>query len=328
MTDTAPEQAIRGPRGAISPRHFDEFGRWYAARFRRQRGRNPSARTIEAKLQKLSTTSNYVELSRGTAIPQDGVQILHGILGDRGAIEDLIDRLLVRQTSGSVRQLVYALADYSQYLTATGVLDRVLVHNSDAPPSNPPPPITIYTEREMETFVSAARGVNLRWWALVATLADTGRRIGEMLSWQWAWFDLNAKPPYVNMPTTKNGEAQYVPLTRRLVEEVFTPEHCVTLRSEVRPPRWQFSRDPQVFVFPWQYSTTIKRFHRFCDTLGISDRGFHNFRHTVVTRRLAAGMPPQAVAALAGHKSVQTTLSRYNHVTALDVWKFVEPEAV
>lgn len=316
---------VRGARGAISPRHFEDFGRWYTTRFVRQRGRRPSARTIEAKLQKLSTTCNYLERSQRTSVPQDGVTILHGILGDRDKVEHLIDRLLTRQTSGAVRQTVYALADYSQWLVVEGVLERALVHNGDAPPMNPPPPITVYTDKEMETFVSAARGVNLRWWALIATLADTGRRVGELLEWQWAWFNMTAKPPHVQMPSSKNGEQQYVPLTRRLADEVFTPENRLRLQAEAPPPRWRYTRDPQVFVFPWHYTSAIKRFHRFCDTLGIDDRGFHNFRHSVITARLAAGMPPQAVQALAGHKSLQTTMSRYAHATALDYWKFVEP---
>lgn len=325
MHEAVADIPVRGSRGAISPRQFDEFGRWYASRRRRETGRLPSPRTIEAKQQKLSTLCNYLEKSGGTGRSSDGLTRLHRILGDREAINDLIDRLMARMTSGAVRQAVYAVSDYSTWLVSQGVLERTLVHSDDAPPMNPPPPITIYTEEQMDLFVNAARGVNFRWFALMAMLADTGRRIGELLQLQWAWFNLTATPAHIALPTTKNGEQQYVPLSRRLREQVFTDEGIHRLKTEAPPPRWRYSRSPEEYVFPWHYTSAIKRFHRYCDTLGLPDRGFHNFRHTVVTNRLAAGMPPQAVQALAGHRSLQTTMQRYGHATALDYWRFVEP---
>src|SRR3546814_10893167 len=83
----------------------------------------------------------------------------------------------------------------------------------------------------MEAFVSAARGVDLRWWAFITYLVDTGRRVGETLSLRWTYFRLDSEPPYVELPDTKNGDHQYVPLSHRLSEVVFTPEHIEKMKQ-------------------------------------------------------------------------------------------------
>jgi integrase len=68
------------------------------------------------------------------------------------------------------------------------------------------------------------------------------------------------------------------------------------------------------------------RFSRFAERAGLPDRGFHCFRHTVITERLARGVPLQAVSRLAGHSSVAVTDSRYNHADALAYSKYIERE--
>ena len=129
--------------------------------------------------------------------------------------------------------------------------------------------------------------------------------------------------PYFELPKSKNGDAQYVPLTRRLAGAVFTPENITKLKAEQNG----FLRSPQEFVFPWRYSTVYGMFGRFCDKTGLPNRGFHNFRHTVITERIARGVPIQAVATLAGHRSPAITMARYSHATALDYSRFLERPA-
>lgn len=42
----------------IRPSDFEEFGRWYAARYRRKKGRAPAKRTIDRKLTALAAIVN------------------------------------------------------------------------------------------------------------------------------------------------------------------------------------------------------------------------------------------------------------------------------
>jgi integrase len=187
------------------------------------------------------------------------------------------------------------------------------------------PSISVYSPEEMEAFVSASRGVDPRWHAFMTYLVDTGRRVGETLSLRWAYFRLDAEPPYVELPTTKVGEQQYVPLTSRLATEVFSPANISRIKeTKMRKGSAPCVGDPGLQPFPWSYGVARARFARFCERAGLPDKGFHCFRHTVITERLARGVPIQAVAALAGHKNVSTTDQRYNHTNALAYAGFVE----
>lgn len=135
---------------------------------------------------------------------------------------------------------------------------------------------------------------------------------------EWEWFRLSETPPYVELPRTKNGKAQYVPLPRRLREEVFTPENIIAMKREaIGDQGGVFGRSTEQHPFPWHYSTVFNRFRRYCNMVGVEHRGLHAIRHTVITRRLGAGVPIQAVSALAGHANPLITLKRYDHATSL-----------
>ena len=221
---------------------------------------------------------------------------------------------------------MYSLRAFGDYAKARGLATHVALSRSDVPPVAPPTAITVYSKDELERFVGAALGVDIRWWAFLVFLVDTGRRVGEALSLEWDWFRMHDSPAYVELPTTKTHQPQYVPLTRRLRTDVFTEEVILRLTSEVRHGRRQFARSPLVHPFPWTYSSCYKRFAAFCERTGLPNRGFHNFRHTVITARLASGMPLQAVSALAGHSSVAVTDRRYNHTTALSYAHLIDGE--
>ena len=152
-------------------------------------------------------------------------------------------------------------------------------------------------------LLSAAKGRGLRWWAFLCTVADTGRRASEVLGLKWEW--LNLDEGYFHMPTSKNGKQQFVPLSRRLREQVFTEENIHRLKHDVVDTR--FTKSPFEYPFLWSYSAAHGRFDRYCAMVGVQNRGFHNFRHTLATNLLAGGAPIQAVAALLGHSSVSTT---------------------
>jgi integrase len=59
----------------------------------------------------------------------------------------------------------------------------------------------------------------------------------------------------------------------------------------------------------------LKRYVRpACVKLGIRFSGFHDCRHSAVTRLLNIGTSPQTVARIAGHSDVRVTLNTYAHV--------------
>lgn len=246
------------------------------------------------------------------------------LLQDRQAVENLLDGLAVRMSPGAMLTAFYALKDFAGYAQAQGWCVAPALLDSDRPGRNPDKPIVVYTEDEVDRIVDGARGVSLRWYCLLATLADTGRRVGETLALRWEWLRLDSDPPHWHMPTSKNGKQQYVPLGSRLVNDVYTEGNIKELMAEERVgAQRQFSRSVDEYPFPWTYTCVHRMFRRHCARIGVEPRGFHNLRHTKATELLARGVPLQAVSALLGHASVATTDRVYNHANALSYARYL-----
>lgn len=298
---------------------FSQFRDWYSARQQRRTGRPASTKTTDTRVAHVRAVSRLFgcvdHVDTGT------------LLQSREGVEQVVERLSARMTSGAVRSYLYSLLSYGEWAKSAGIIQFVALDKRDIPSPNPRSKITVYSRQEIETLITAARGRDLRWWAFVTTMADTGRRVGEVLGMEWDLFRLHHEPAYIELPMTKNGRPNLVPLTNRLTGEVFTDKHIQLLMTEQRNGRRQFNRSPEVYPFPWTYSSVMKRFRHFCETVGLPYRGWHNLRHSLITRRLANGVPLQAVSALAGHSSVSVTDRYYSHVTALSFVRYVEDDA-
>jgi integrase len=302
----------------ITAEDFTAFGHWYSERHRRSKGRPLADATLKTRLGHVVTLGRMFGYYSPTVLCADGQR--------RETVDRWLDALAARMTPGALRSYVYTLIALGDWAQAKGYASSWAVMRSDIPAPNPLPAITVYSRDEMENIISAARGDSLRWWALVTFIADTGRRIGETLSLRWDWFRLHDQPAYVELPHNKSGRPEYVPLTRRLRDEVFTTQHIEKLAQEQRNGRRRFERDPLIFPFPWKPNSAMKKLSWFCEASGFEYRGWHAFRHSVITERLAAGVPVHAVAKLAGHSSTAVTERRYDHTTALSVARYVEPD--
>jgi integrase len=309
---------VTPPNGRLGYRDLDAFGEWYTSHRLRTTGRPASPNTLRTKQVHIANACNRAGVSEPRA--------LLDVLNDRHKVEALLADFASTMTTGAMRPVVFALLDFLDFGAATGRTSTTpALLRSDVPPRNPKPAISVYSAQEMEDFVTASRGVDVRWWAFITYLVDTGRRVGETLTLRWDHFRLGESPPYVELPVTKSGDPQYVPLTSRLVHEVFTEPHIQQMKQ--RP--LQRSKSPHVGdhklqPFPWSYNVARARFVRFCQRSGLPYKGFHCFRHTVITERLARGVPLQAVSKLAGHASVATTANRYDHTTSLTYARYIE----
>lgn len=295
----------------------EEFVRWYAHKRYRKTGRQPSNHTIQCKRAHVLTAA---QLTGASDLSELGT-----LLASRGDLELLLDRLSVRMTSGTMRNAVYALRDFGNFAVAKGWITSHAFQETDIPPKNPMKPITVHSTEEMEVFVNAARGKGLRWWLLCMFIVDSSRRIGEALNLRWDQLRLTADGGYFELPVNKAGEPQYIPLSRRMLA-VLTPENIAALKAETKGQfGGRFGKSPEIYLFPWHYSTAMGRLQRFSASIGITYRGWHNYRHSVITDRLERGIPIQAVSVLAGHTNIATTMNRYAHVTSLSYWKLIEP---
>jgi len=128
-----------------------------------------------------------------------------------------------------------------------------------------------------------------REWGLVVVAADTGLRIGELVSLKWR----SVRPESVTVEKSKNGSARTVPLTKRSREVI------------MGIPR--DGEGPFAGMNPHEAS---RRFKAAAAAAGIVDDGvvFHSLRHTCASRLVQAGVDLMRVKTWMGHKAVATTL--------------------
>ncbi len=290
---------------------MDDFINWHQARVLRRTGHPLAASTLRSTRTRLRSALR----AGGT----QEVRVLADICQNRDKAEALLDRLALTNSPGSLRLIYEALKPLHQYALAQGWVTGEFA--LDPPAKNPQRPIVVYRADEVEALVTAARGKSLRWWAFMATMAHTGRRVGEVLSLRWEWLSLDSEVPHFNLPHTKNKRQAYVPLDKFLIADVFTDDNVERLQGE---GLGRFKREPSEFPFPWSYNCAEKMFRRHCDLVGVDHRGFHRLRHTKATEMLARGVPIQAVSGLLGHASVQTTDRLYHHATSLDYARYLD----
>lgn len=293
---------------------FAEYLAWYSEHLKRTRGALPAPSTLEAKKYRLESCARTLGV--------DTAQSLCILLERREDVVRLVDRLHARLHPGTVTATLVCLRSLADYGKAMGWVQGHAFLPGDAPSRIPQKPITVYTEQELDILLLIARArSSLHFWAFLETLVETGRRVSEVNGLRWEDMRLTATPPHFDLPHTKNARQQYVPLTRRLREDVFTPE---TIDRMKKSPNPLWGKDSGDYLFPWLYAAGQEQLRRVCDKAGVTYRGFHVFRHTKATRMLARGVPIQAVAALLGHSSVQTTDRIYNHATALTYTNYID----
>jgi integrase len=137
---------------------------------------------------------------------------------------------------------------------------------------------------------------NVEMLPLVKLALQTAMRRGELLALEWEHVDLPAQTAY--LPSSKNGEARYVPLSCA----------AVALLDSIPVPHNQ-----RVFgIAPQTVAAAFKRAAARAHIVGFR---FHDLRHTA-TSRMADKLPNVIeLAAVTGHRSLQM-LKRYYHPNA------------
>jgi integrase/recombinase XerC len=295
---------------------LEDFLGWLTTQRVREFGAPPATNTLVSYRMRMRGVIRTGELA-------DSME-LATTLSSRASWCALLDRLYARQAPVTVKGSVMTVRRFGEFAVARGLIDSHAVERKDGPKSVPGKPVVIYREDEVAKLLlyAKARG-NLRLWMLLTTLAETGRRVGEMLNLTFDDLKLDADPPHIDLPRTKTRQC-YVPLNRVLREEVWTEAHLATLKDEKREGRRRFHKDPAVYPFPSDYKTIQYHLHGLCEAAEIPYRAFHVLRHTRATVLIGRGVPIAAVSSLLGHGNVATTDRIYSHVNALDFTRYID----
>jgi integrase len=292
---------------------FEDFIIWQSGRQTRATGGPLAASTAGSKRRRLNALRRTLEAS--------DERHMATLLSDRGVVVSLLDRLYLTHAPATVKLEVKLLRQFSEWAQAVGLATDCALVSSDAPKGTRQKPIVMYEKANAELLLASARVRDLRYWAFLTTVADTGRRVGEVLGLRWDCLHLDAEPPYFDLPNTKNQRQAFVPLTKRLVRDVFTDEHIAHLHAHGYA---KMKRSIAEFPFPYTYEAALQHLNQLCKAVGVQPLGFHAFRHAKATELLARGVPMQAVSGLLGHANVVTTDRYYHHATTLQYAKWLE----
>jgi len=125
-------------------------------------------------------------------------------------------------------------------------------------------------------------------------------RHGEIMKLEKRDIDLVGKVIVLRASTTKTSTKRQVPITNRL---------CAALEPVIAA----LPDEPSASVFG--ISSSIKKsFKTVCEAAGVTDFHFHDFRHSAITRMVAAGIPGPEVMKISGHTQMSTFL-RYLNTT-------------
>lgn len=155
---------------------------------------------------------------------------------------------------------------------------------------------------EEEVFLTVLETCRNTWIKPTVILAlESAMRRGELLSMTWQNVDL--KDRVIHLEDTKNGESRDVPLSSRATE---------TLKALPR------SMDGR--VLPISPEALKNAFERARKRANLEHFNFHDLRHEAVSRLFERGWNVMEVAAVSGHKDLQS-LKRYTNLKAKDLAK-------
>jgi integrase len=173
------------------------------------------------------------------------------------------------------------------------------------------PEVPFLGEPEIRRLIAGAMG-ELK--PIIAILADTGLRRGELLSLEWRDVDLARGTVVVRH--SKTGRGREVPLTaraREAFEALRAGRGPIPLRGEdrifegalgcKRTPHTREGHVPGTDRDRLEARLTT-RFRRLAKSLGMTGVSVHTLRHSCASRMVAAGVPLSFVARVTGHSTL------------------------
>ncbi|KKQ65666.1 MAG: Tyrosine recombinase XerC [Candidatus Daviesbacteria bacterium GW2011_GWA2_38_24] len=205
-------------------------------------------------------------------------------------------------TAKSISRKTNSTKTFFKFLKSTGIISEDPAIDVEHPKFENKPP-RILSQIEYRALRDAARG-DLRIYAIIELLLQTGIRIGELAKLTLDDIDLSENPPAggaaLHIKAQEGTNERTIPLNRPAVE-------ALKKYLEVRP------KTPNKALFVTKTGrpllirnirTAIDRYFRLA---GIKNAKVNDLRHTWVAHHLAAGTSLVLISKLAGHKRVSTT---------------------
>lgn len=148
----------------------------------------------------------------------------------------------------------------------------------------------VFEEHEYSAILEHVRGT---FWELMIVLAwNTGLRLSDCALLQWRNVHLEEQVlRVIPKKTSKTGKFVSIP---------FGEELAKLLIEQPRDGKYVIPKASVHYLFD-QHKSLSAAFGTILDQCKIEGKSFHSFRHSFVSRHLAAGVSPAKLAAITGH---------------------------
>jgi len=243
-------------------------------------------------------------------------------------IEDLYDALQSKGQSGaSIRKVHWALRQSLAWAHRRGYTALVATDGVELPPLgerkiDPP------SSENVRTVVDHLLSTRPDWGTLIAVLAWTGCRRGEVCGLHWDDVDLDGgsiliRHAVVTVPGgtmergTKTGEERRIAIGPRTVELLRAHQErsiaqATKCGTTLEPSSYVFSPDP-ASRRPYSPNSITRAFSTACRDAGVPHVRLHDLRHHSATTLLKSGSSVGEVMDRHGWRTVQM-INRYRHL--------------
>ena len=213
-----------------------------------------------------------------------------------------------RYTGKSISRKINAIKSFFRYLIAEGLIKdnpaEVVAH----PKFDLEPP-RILSKLEYRALRDACRS-DLRIYAIVEVLLQTGLRISELAVMQLADLDLDRN--LILIKPQNSRESRRVPLNTAAKTAL---DEYLKVRPRAREKTVFLTKTCRPFLVR-NIRTALDRYFRLA---GIKDSKVNDLRHTFIVEQLKAGTPLVYVSQLVGHKRITTTEKYLKMIEAPDM---------
>ncbi|MBI2011255.1 tyrosine-type recombinase/integrase [Candidatus Daviesbacteria bacterium] len=208
-------------------------------------------------------------------------------------------------TAKSISRKTNSTKTFFKFLKTSNLIENDPAGALEHPKFENKPP-RILSKLEYRALRDAARG-DLRIFAIIELLLQTGIRIGELAQLSVDDLDLSSDSPTLHVPEGEGSNARDIPLNKPAVEAV---QKYLEVRPKTPNDR-SSSLTKALFVTKTGRPLLVRNIRtaidRYFKLAGIKDAKVNDLRHTWVAHHLEAGTSLTLISKLAGHKRVSTT---------------------
>lgn len=226
---------------------------------------------------------------------KNGVNDITGITSDH--LESFKAELKSNNyTLKSISRKLNSVKSFFKYLVSEGIVTSSPATGVSHPKYEVAPP-RVLSPLEYRALRDAVRD-DMRMYAIVELLLQTGLRIGELAAIQLQ--DITLEKSSLKVRAYESHDARRVPLNKTAKEAI---EKYVASRPKTKSTTLFVTKTGNPFLIR-NIRTAVNRYFRIA---GIEKAKVNDLRHTFIVEQLKAGIPIVELSHMVGHKRLSTT---------------------